>query len=1003
MTSITAQQTKLDLKLVPKENRIDIGKCNGRIPRGLKPKEETFQHHDFYRFKIDKKKRFKLTLEVFRDIFQICPRIEDQDFDALPFEEDTVSFLRELSHTRVINSLNDVVIDQMHQPWRTFASLINRSLSGKTTALDKLRLSRAHILWSMYYQKNVDYMELLWEDFIYQIDNHGYKKEEKMMHNSNDNYLINTLRFVPRKEASQKYGAVLPECLTSPQMKESKAYKTYIGYDIGTVPPKVARKFKKASPSKKDSVPVPTNEEPIQKGKRVKRSAKKSLTTLTTALIEEDQMQEVRKKSLMDFHKSHPSSFGVLDVTKDESIKSESESWGNDDDDSNDEEGSKRENDSEEHELDSEQDTDGSESDSESDQQDDDDDDDEVKDDDDDEVKDDDEDYDNDDDKSEGDEDRGMDSDDVHDKKADFRMMDAQQEKENLKITQEQVVEDAHVTITKKTKVLVTSSSRSSDLASKFLKFSNIPPADAEIVSLLDVHVHHEVPRIHTSTLLAVPVSVIPEASPVYTNILQSSQTITFPPLQSTPLPLPTTETTNIPPLFLDFVSVFRFNDRVIALEKDVAELKNDPLHTQVTALVDDHLETRMGATREEFMNFLSALLTNRITKQSVHAEEPEFKVRDTNTPQGQEGNQGNDNDEPRTESASRHLITLAASNSTGKSLKEFNKLISTPIDFYSYILNGLKIKNLTQEILLGPAFRLLKGTHSNYAELEYDFKECYKALLEKLDWETPEGRGVSTMTYTTSTTKTKVAQYDLLGIKDMVPNIWSPVKVAYDKYMLWGISHWGDQHKTFYAYARGILSIGDVYSTKRILAVTHVSVMRKHRYGYLEEIMVRRADNKLYKFKEGDFPRLRNNDIKDMLLFVVQNQLINLSGDDVADFAIALRMLTKSLVIQKRVEDLQLGVESYQKQINVTKPDTTRPDLRKRHLLLSLLEDITKNIDIEYLLKRRWSTLEKKRAHCMIKDINKMLKERRMMRSLEKFVGGRLYGTDLRPLQRTI
>ncbi|GKF19654.1 hypothetical protein Tco_0068292, partial [Tanacetum coccineum] len=80
----------------------------------------------------------------------------------------------------------------------------------------------------------------------------------------------------------------------------------------------------------------------------------------------------------------------------------------------------------------------------------------------------------------------------------------------------------------------------------------------------------------------------------------------------------------------------------------------------------------------------------------------------------------------------------------------------------------------------------------------------------------------------------------------------------------------------------------------------------------------------------EGDFPRLRINDIEDMLILVVQNRLTNLSGDDVADFAIALRMFTRSLVIQKRVGDLQLGVESYQKKINVTKPDTTRPDLRK-------------------------------------------------------------------------
>ncbi|GJT57142.1 hypothetical protein Tco_0992196 [Tanacetum coccineum] len=366
-------------------------------------------------------------------------------------------------------------------------------------------------------------------------------------------------------------------------------------------------------------------------------------------------------------------------------------------------------------------------------------------------------------------------------------------------------------------------------------------------------------------------------------------------------------------------------------------------------------------------------------------------------------------------------MITLATSTSTDKSLKDFDELMSTPIDFSGYILNRLKLENLTQEILLGLAFRLLKGTYSNYDELEYDFEECYKALSEKLDWENPEGGdylfdlskplplikrrkrqrvpveyfinndlkylkgGVSTMTYTTSTTKTKAAQYDLPGIQDMVPNIWSPVKVAYDKYVLWGISHRREHRRSFYAFTRGMKSRGDVYSTKHILAVTHVKVMRKHRYGYLEEIVVRRADN---------------------------NRLTNLSGDDVADFAIALRMFTRSLVIQKRVRDLQLGVENPQGFIYVDDFKRNRL-MRSDELykfsdgtltrLLSSLEDITKNIDMEYLPKRRWSTLEKKRAHFMIKDINKLLKERRMMRSLEKFVGGRLYGTDLRLLQRTI
>ncbi|GJS86618.1 hypothetical protein Tco_0769254 [Tanacetum coccineum] len=186
-----------------------------------------------------------------------------------------------------------------------------------------------------------------------------------------------------------------------------------------------------------------------------------------------------------------------------------------------------------------------------------------------------------------------------------------------------------------------------------------------------------------------------------------------------------------------------------------------------------------------------------------------------------------------------------------------------------------------------------------------------------------------------------------------------------------------------------------------------NVEVMRKHGYGYLKEIV---------------------------------NRLTNLSGDDVFDFAIALRMFTRSLVIQKRVEDLQLRVKSYQKKINVTKPETTKSGIRKRDPytpyqdpqgfiyvdnngrnrlmrsdelykfsdrtltgLRTSLDDITKNIRMEYLPKRRWSTLEKKRANIMIKAIDKQLKERRLMRSLEKFVGGRHYETDLRLLQRTI
>ncbi|GJS15338.1 hypothetical protein Tco_0409810 [Tanacetum coccineum] len=51
-------------------------------------------------------------------------------------------------------------------------------------------------------------------------------------------------------------------------------------------------------------------------------------------------------------------------------------------------------------------------------------------------------------------------------------------------------------------------------------------------------------------------------------------------------------------------------------MEKEVVELKKDPLKTQVIALVDEYLDTRLGATRDEFMRHLSASITARIIDQ---------------------------------------------------------------------------------------------------------------------------------------------------------------------------------------------------------------------------------------------------------------------------------------------------------------------------------------------------------------------------------------------------
>nr|GEZ75565.1 hypothetical protein [Tanacetum cinerariifolium] len=143
-----------------------------------------------------------------------------------------------------------------------------------------------------------------------------------------------------------------------------------------------------------------------------------------------------------------------------------------------------------------------------------------------------------------------------------------------------------------------------------------------------------------------------------------------------------------------------------------------------------------------------------------------------------------------------------------------FDELMHTAIDFSAFAMNHLKIDNLTKELLVGPVYDLLKGTCKSYVDLDWTMKKCYRALSEQLDWNNPEGHrcpydltkplhmqmtsqghqivlvdfffnndleylrgGSNDKKYTASTAKFKVASYELKGIKDMVPNMWSSVK----------------------------------------------------------------------------------------------------------------------------------------------------------------------------------------------------------------------------------
>nr|GEZ65047.1 hypothetical protein [Tanacetum cinerariifolium] len=88
-------------------------------------------------------------------------------------------FLLILAIKGPLNRHTNMFMDHMHKPWRTLAAIINKYLSGKTASNDKLIKYIIDILWGMFNRENVDYPELFWEDFVYQIDHMKEKRSRQ--------------------------------------------------------------------------------------------------------------------------------------------------------------------------------------------------------------------------------------------------------------------------------------------------------------------------------------------------------------------------------------------------------------------------------------------------------------------------------------------------------------------------------------------------------------------------------------------------------------------------------------------------------------------------------------------------------------------------------------------------------------------------------------------------------------------------------------------------------
>ncbi|GKD76519.1 hypothetical protein Tco_1339140 [Tanacetum coccineum] len=369
-----SKQIALDNALVASANRLKIGKSNIRLSLDLKYTEATLQ----------------VVYDVLKGIpnHSGCSRnIHARQFEELPFEEVILTFLRDLGHSGEIKVIIDVNVNKLHQPWRSFAAVIKKCLSGKSTGYDSLRLSQAQILWGMYHKKNVDYAYLLWEDFVYQVEKKNVKKSNEMYyprftkvivnffmtkdqsiprrnsinwHYARDDHMFTMIKVVSWHENTQLYGVILPDDLTNEAIKDLESYKEYYAIALGAEPPKTKASVKKKQ-VKSDKAKTP----PVTKGKRLKTIAKvtkpsmkkqptQGLETLSeVALIKEEQMRIITKRSLTEYHSSHASGSGADEGTgvtpRVPNVQSENDN-DNDDADNQDDDGQEYdEHDDEEH------------------------------------------------------------------------------------------------------------------------------------------------------------------------------------------------------------------------------------------------------------------------------------------------------------------------------------------------------------------------------------------------------------------------------------------------------------------------------------------------------------------------------------------------------------------------------------------------------------------------------------------------------------------------------
>nr|GEW70376.1 hypothetical protein [Tanacetum cinerariifolium] len=394
---------------------------------------------------------------------------------------------------------------------------------------------------------------------------------------------------------------------------------------------------------------------------------------------------------------------------------------------------------------------------------------------------------------------------------------------------------------------------------------------------------------------------------------------------------------------------------------------------------------------------------------------------------------------------------------------------------FMDWFCKRQGITELKPQDLKGPAYEIIKVFHLDVIHLQYQMEECHKLLTDSVDdpilrynvsKPLPLGglpgqvtiqsdfffnKDLEYLRYGSkgcrpalSISKMKAAYYPDARLEQMVPDqFWIEEECKYDIAAMYGISHWWFQRQWFYIDRHTSESDRSAVRTRmHIPGVVRIEVFSMYGYDYMKKIVLRRADLNEYVIAERDFKYLYPSDFEDLYLLNLQGHLNHLPPKDKKILTTAENQWTRQLVIQQCVEDFQLGIESYQTQLNLTKPQWDTKGFEYKHdytvidspravifwdkygvQMMVRFNEIHKFSDgmlqqideaLDYRIKefrinkmtpglntRFWTRKDVDRSKAFMFAIQRRLKTRRIFRNLESFVGGHVREGDYRLLKR--